>query len=240
MESAIVEEIRSTLRTNADPDEKIKRILWERHIQEPPKLYGIPTSTVRKISSTFYKAIRSKTKPEILQLCNILLESGYSEERTIAFDWAFRLRRLYTLSDFPLLEIWLTKYVHSWGACDDLCTHTLGAIIYQIPALVQEAENWTKSSSRWTRRASAVCLIYSIRRKKYLEAILRIADALLTDSDIMVQKGYGWMLKEASNHYPKRILSYVLENRNEMPRTALRYAIEKLPPDLRKKALERS
>ncbi len=48
------------------------------------------------------------------------------------------------------------------------------------------------------------------------------------------------MLKEASNHYPKRIFNYVLENTNEMPRTALRYAIEKLPPELRRKAMERS
>ncbi|UCG45461.1 MAG: DNA alkylation repair protein [Candidatus Bathyarchaeota archaeon] len=240
MESAIVEEIRSALQTNANPVEKRKRILWAKHYQEQPKLYGIPTPTVRRISSIFFQNIRYRPKTDIFQLCNDLLESGYSEERTIAFDWAFRLRRWYTLSDFLLLKAWLTMHVHSWGACDDLCTHALGAIIYQIPTLVQEAEKWTKSSSRWVRRASAVCLIYSVRRKKYLEAVLRTADALLADSDIMVQKGYGWMLKEASNHYPKRIFNYVLENTNEMPRTALRYAIEKLPPELRRKAMERS
>ena len=82
-------------------------------------------------------------------------------------------------------------------------------------------------------------LIYSIRRKKHLGSIFEMADALLTDKDIMVQKGYGWMLKEASNHYPKEVFYYVVRNKKEMPRTALRYAIEKLAPELRKEAMKR-
>jgi 3-methyladenine DNA glycosylase AlkD len=55
----------------------------------------------------------------------------------------------------------------------------------------------------------------------------------------MVQKGYGWMLKEASNKYPQEVFNYVLKHRREMPRTALRYAIEKLSPALRKEAMKR-
>ena len=53
----------------------------------------------------------------------------------------------------------------------------------------------------------------------------------------MVQKGYGWMLKEASNLYPQEVFQYVMRHKIKMPRTALRYAIEKLPPGLRKKAM---
>lgn len=53
----------------------------------------------------------------------------------------------------------------------------------------------------------------------------------------MVQKGYGWMLKEASNLYPEEVFQYVVRHKRKMPRTALRYAIEKLPPGLRKKAM---
>jgi 3-methyladenine DNA glycosylase AlkD len=84
-----------------------------------------------------------------------------------------------------------------------------------------------------------VCLIYSVRRKEHLAEVLETADALLTDQDIMVQKGYGWMLKEASNHYPKEVFDYVMKNRREMPRVALRYAIEKLAPKHRTEAMKR-
>ena len=53
----------------------------------------------------------------------------------------------------------------------------------------------------------------------------------------MVQKGYGWMLKVVSNHEPRKVFEYVMRHKKEMPRTALRYAIEKLSPDLRKQAM---
>ena len=53
----------------------------------------------------------------------------------------------------------------------------------------------------------------------------------------MVQKGYGWLLKEASKYYQKEVFNYVLKNKNIMPRTALRYSIEKMPEELRLRAM---
>ncbi len=235
----LVQEIRNRLQLYSNAEEKRKRINWERQFQETPRLYGVPTPTVRKLSSEFFQKIKKKPKREILQLCNALLESRYSEERTIAFDWAFRLRKRFERRDFHLLETWLMKHVCSWGACDDLCTHALGAFILQFPEYIQNTKDWTQSENRWTKRASAVSLIYSIRRKKRLEDIFNTADALMADQDVMVQKGYGWMLKEASNHYPKEVFSYVMKNKRKMPRTALRYAIEKLSPQHRREAMKR-
>jgi 3-methyladenine DNA glycosylase AlkD len=235
----IIQEIKDRLDEHSSPEEKKKRIHWEKQYQETPKLYGVPIPIVRKLSSEFFQKIKKKPKHQILQLCNLLLESGYSEQRTIAFDWAFRLRKLYEKSDFRLLSKWLTKHVHGWGACDDLCTHALGAFIYQFPEFIQKTREWTRSKNRWVRRASAVYLIYSVRRKEHLAEVLETADALLTDQDIIVQKGYGWMLKEASNHYPEEVFDYVMKKRREMPRTALRYAIEKLSPKHRTEAMKR-
>jgi 3-methyladenine DNA glycosylase AlkD len=203
-------------------------------------LYGVPAPVVRKLSSEFFQRIKLTTKQHVIRLCNELLQSGCSEEATIAFDWTFRLRRLYEEADFQLLESWLMMHVHSWGACDDICTHALGAFIYRFPGFAQRTREWARYENRWVRRASAVCLIYAVRRKSLLPEIFDTAGALLIDGDVMVQKGYGWMLKEASNHYPKEVLDYVLRHRREMPRTALRYAIEKLPPEDRIEAMKRT
>jgi 3-methyladenine DNA glycosylase AlkD len=235
----IIQEIRDRLDELSDSEERRKRIHWEKQYQETPKLHGVPTPVVRKLSLEFFQKIKKKPKHQILELCNLLLESGYSEQRTIAFDWAFRLRKHYEKSDFQLLSTWLMKHVRGWGACDDLCTHALGAFIYQYPEFIQKTREWTRSKNRWVRRASAVSLIYSVRRKEHLEEILETADALLTDQDIMVQKGYGWMLKEASNHYPTEVFDYVVKNRREMPRTALRYAIEKLSLEHKTEAMKK-
>jgi 3-methyladenine DNA glycosylase AlkD len=55
----------------------------------------------------------------------------------------------------------------------------------------------------------------------------------------MVQKGYGWLLKEASRAHQAEVFDYVMKNKAVMPRTSLRYAIEKMPAELRRKAMER-
>ncbi|MGH8003331.1 MAG: DNA alkylation repair protein [Limisphaerales bacterium] len=84
-----------------------------------------------------------------------------------------------------------------------------------------------------------MALIPALRRKLLLKEAFATADILLQDEEDLVQKGYGWMLKEASNRYPKEVFKYVMKNRKKMPRTALRYAIEKMPKGWKKKAMRK-
>ena len=239
MNAKVIEEIREELVRNADQKyhETVKRFSREEITQYQIRYYGLRTPVTRKISSRFFAQIKRKPKEEILELCETLLKSGYSEERTIAFDWAFRLKKQYTRDDFSLFESWLKTYVTGWGSCDDFCTHAFGVYIYQFPEYVKDVKKWAVFDNTWMRRASAVVLIYSIRRDALIEHGFQTADILLMDQDTMVQKGYGWMLKEISNIYPHRVFEYVMVNKERMPRTSLRYAIEKLKPELRKKAM---
>ena len=89
------------------------------------------------------------------------------------------------------------------------------------------------------RRASAVSLIVPARKGKFLPEIKEIADSLLMDEDDLVQKGYGWMLKVASEPHQMEIFNFVISRKKTMPRTALRYAIEKMPKELKSQAMER-
>ena len=72
-----------------------------------------------------------------------------------------------------------------------------------------------------------------------LEHVFQVADALLTDPDDLVQRGYGWMLKVNSKIFEDEVYSYVIRNRETMPRTALRYAIEKMPETRRHEAMRK-
>ena len=89
------------------------------------------------------------------------------------------------------------------------------------------------------RRAAAVSLIVPARHGLFLNDVLAIADILLLDKDDLVQKGYGWMLKAASESHQQGVHAYVMRNKGTMPRTALRYAIEKMPPATRLQAMEK-
>lgn len=198
---------------------------------------GIPTPLVRKVAAENFKAVKNLEKKQIFSLCEKLLKTNGSGYQTIAFDWSLRIKKQYQKEDFKIFESWLKNYVDAWDGCDDLCTHAFGEFIYQFPEFLPEIKQWAKSSNKWFRRASAVVLIYSLRKGKYLKDAYDIAKILLQDKEDLVQKGYGWMLKEASHLYQKEIFDFVIKNKKLMPRTALRYAIEKLPDKLRIKAM---
>jgi 3-methyladenine DNA glycosylase AlkD len=197
------------------------------------------TAAVRAVARQKFHLVKSLQKDQILEICEVLLESGDWQERTIAFQWSFQIRRAYETSDFKRFEGWLAHYVSGWGSCDDFCTHAFGYFIYSYPKHISTVKSWTDSSNRWFRRAAAVVLIYGIRRGQNLHAGFEIADLLLMDEDDLVQKGYGWMLKEISKLEPLQVFNYVYQRKGRMPRTSLRYAIEKLPPDLRASAMKK-
>jgi 3-methyladenine DNA glycosylase AlkD len=135
--------------------------------------------------------------------------------------------------------------VNNWADCDTLCNHTVGTFVMMYPEYVRELKNWAKSTGRWVKRAAAVSLIIPARKGMFLNDIFEIADILLPDKDDMVQKGYGWMLKAASetyhknDSYQKAVFDYVMAKKAVMPRTALRYAIEKIPQELRMEIMKK-
>ena len=200
---------------------------------------SLNTPAVRNIAKVGFAWVRTMPKTELFELCERLLDSGTWEQRTIAFEWAFRIRRQFATQDFARFESWLAQYVDGWGSCDDFCTHAFGDLIFKFPEHIPRVKTWIKSDNRWFRRAAAVVMIYGIRREQRFGDCFEIADLLLMDSDDLVQKGYGWMLKEISKHDPQAVFEFVMQRKEHMPRTALRYAIEKLPPEDRRLAMEK-
>ena len=186
MESDILSDIRLDLASSAD--EKTKKSS-QRFFKEEVKVYGVKTQIVEKIAKRYFVGIKEKNKEEIFSLCEKLLESDYSEEAFIAFEWAYSLRKNYGANDFLKFEGWIKKYVNNWAKCDTLCNHSLGLFIEQFPRYIDSLKTWTKSENRWLRRASAVTLILPARKGNFLNDVFEICDSLLKDNDDLVQKG---------------------------------------------------
>jgi 3-methyladenine DNA glycosylase AlkD len=159
------------------------------------------------------------------------------EESFVACNWAYNVRKQFESDDFDIFEEWVSTYVGNWASCDTLCNHSVGTFIAMYPEYLSGLKKWALSKNRWVKRASAVSLIIPARRGKFLDDIFIIADILHSDKDDMVQKGYGWMLKAASEAHPKDVFKYVMRKKATMPRTSLRYAIEKLPAELKAQAM---
>jgi 3-methyladenine DNA glycosylase AlkD len=232
--SKIVEEIRNDLIKNSD--EKT-RISGERFFKEPVKLHGLKSAVTERIGREYFNKVKGKVKSEIFELCEELWKSGYLEEAGIACNWSYYVRKNYAPDDIELFEKWVNNYVSNWAACDTLCNHSVGTLIEMYPEKISVLKRWSKSQNRWMKRASSVSLIIPARKGLFLDDIFEIAGTLLADKDDMVQKGYGWMLKAASEAHQRDVFDYVFKNKAFMPRTSLRYAIEKMPKDLKTKAM---
>jgi 3-methyladenine DNA glycosylase AlkD len=232
--SKIIDKIRNELISKAD--EKT-RLQGEKYFKESVKIYGLKSALVTEISKAHYRTLPAKTKSEIFSFCEELWQSGFLEEAGIACMWSYNIRKQFIPDDFMTFEKWVNIYVANWAACDTLCNHTVGTFIEMYPSFLSGLKRWAKSENLWVKRASAVSLIIPARKGLFLEDIFEIADTLHSDPDDMVQKGYGWMLKAASQAHQTEVFNYVMRKKVTMPRTALRYAIEKMPSELKAKAM---
>jgi 3-methyladenine DNA glycosylase AlkD len=232
--SEIIHKLREELLANSDEQLQISN---QHFFKEPIRCYGIKSATVINIGKEHFKAIKEAPKNEIFELCDELWQSGIIEESYVACNWSYYVCKKYEADDLKVFEEWISSYVDNWASCDTLCNHTVGDFLEMHPEYITELKRWALSTNRWMKRASAVSLIIPARHGLFLKEIFEIADLLLLDGDDLVQKGYGWMLKAASQSHQKEVFDYVMSKKAIMPRTAFRYAIEKMPVELKTKAM---
>lgn len=205
--------------------------------KEEIKTYGIKMPVVRALAKQYFRDIKDRGKDEIFKMCDTLFSSGFVEDAHIACEWTFLLRRSFEKNDLKQFRYWIEHYINNWATCDNFCNNTVGAFLMMHPEYVTQLKKWAATKNRWLQRAAAVSLILPARDGLFLEESFDIADLLLTNEDDLVQKGYGWLLKVASKPYEKKVFDYVNKRKEEMPRTALRYAIEHFDEEKKKKLM---
>ncbi len=233
----IISQVRADLKANVDEQTKNGA---KRYFKEAINVYGVKTATVEKIARNHWSEVKGLEKREIFSLCEELYRSGVMEEAFVAADWLPNIAERFERSDLATFKRWIENYIDNWAKCDGFCNHTVGDFMQKFPDCVSELKEWARSSNRWLKRAAAVSLIVPAKKGLFLEEAFEISDLLLADYDDMVQKGYGWLLKEESRKHQKEVFDYVVKNRKVMPRTALRYAIELMPKPLKAEAMKKA
>lgn len=234
--SQIIQNIRKELKGISDGK---TRESGQRFFKEPVKMYGAKSADVGKIGRKYWVEVKDLSREEVFSLCEELFKSDYCEEAFIAAQWLPKLKNDFKPGDFEIFERWIGKYINNWAKCDTFCNHTVGSFIEKYPSQVVRLKKMAKSENRWMKRAAAVSLIVPAKKGNFLKEAFDIADILLLDPDDMVQKGYGWLLKEESRLHQKEVFDYVVKNKKIMPRTALRYAIELMPKNLKVEAMKK-
>jgi 3-methyladenine DNA glycosylase AlkD len=202
-----------------------------RYFKEPITSWGIPMPVCRKIAASY----RARVKGDLPLAINVVGElhrQGVFEIAVVGDYLLSSMKKKLIPSHFDTFDMWVDT-LSKWANTDGLSTGLISETVRKDPKLAEKLLEWTESDNRWRRRASAVSLIPIARGGEMLEDTFKIADRLMEDRDDMVQKGVGWLLKEASNKHPTEVRDYLMKWRTRTSALVLRYASEKLPSDKR-------
>lgn len=183
---------------------------------------GIRVPALRKLAKE-YKTLQPI---EVLPL----LQSPYHEERLFALillvnafakgDEALR-RQIYDL------YLSNTQYINNWDLVDISSPNIVGAFL--VDKNRKPLYHLAKSKSLWERRISVLATFSFIRQNQFADTIA-IAGLLVRDKEDLIHKATGWMLREVGKRDVQCAELFLQKHCKEMPRTMLRYAIEKFPP----------
>jgi 3-methyladenine DNA glycosylase AlkD len=174
----------------------------------------------------------------LLAVADHLFRGRVLEEKNMAVFLLEKSVASFRGAEFKLFEQWLSR-VSNWADHDALVSSLIGPMIAAEPERAARVFTWARSRDRWHRRAAAVALIRGVRQRMFLGEVVRVCNMLLADRDDMVQKGVGWLLREAVKCDPAAYVGYLLRIRDRAPRLVLRTACETLPPQLRTQVLGR-
>ena len=171
-----------------------------------------------------------------------LLESPIHELRLCAvIIMAEQAKRADEQKHKALFELYLrrTDRINNWDIVDVSCRDVVGGYILKHPEKKAVLRKLTKSTSIWERRIAIVSTWQYIRAGQ-VDMTFEIASLLLHDTQDLIHKAVCWMLREAGKKDELRLRAFLLAHKHEMPRTALRYAIEHFSPEDRMRFMARN
>ncbi|HEY7884527.1 MAG TPA: DNA alkylation repair protein [Cellvibrionaceae bacterium] len=241
--STYVVQLKRDLKPISSPQ---KAAASQRFFPHKVALVGASAVDIQTLIRRFHTENKELDCTDALHISELLLTSAtYSEEKLLAFGLINKwVKHHYKDGLLNRFEYWLKHYADNWALVDDLCIKTIYNFFLGRPYLIESIKHWAHSPVPWCRRASNVAWVKFVNRKigkstyrldKRL--IFQNCDTLLTDTDEYVQKSVGWLLKVSAAEYEKDVLRYLQVNGINMPRSTIRYALEKIDPVTRQHLL---
>jgi 3-methyladenine DNA glycosylase AlkD len=224
-------ELQKKLRSLADPAVAASSArFFKKEHAETGVFLGLRAATLRQLS----KEYRDLPVSEV----EVLLQSEIHEERTLALlILELVVLRASDATRKQIYDVYLanTRYVNSWDLVDLSAPSLVGA--YLINKARKPLYLLARSPILWERRIAIVATQYFIRQDDFADT-LKIAGILLCDEEDLIHKAVGWMLREVGKRDRSILEKFLRANYRKMPRTMLRYAIERFATNERQSYLK--
>jgi 3-methyladenine DNA glycosylase AlkD len=187
---------------------------------------GLKSAQIKAISKKYHKT---------LPLCDIekLLQNKYHEARSCALSMLV-LRFEKGMDTAEIFELYLKNVAHinNWDLVDISCYKIIGRFVYEN-ARHDVLDTLANSGHLWSERIAVVSNMYMVKRGDF-SGIKKFAVKFLNHKHDLIHKAVGWLLREMGKKDEAALCGFLDEYANKLPRTALRYAIEKFTPERRK------
>lgn len=190
---------------------------------------GVDSPSLRKIAKKYFKAVSYADLKKMLEspyheirvgavfILVLMFQHGSEEERKKIFD-------------FYMENI---RYINNWDLVDVSAPYIVGPVAFENESVLFSL---AKSCRLWEERVSVVATLYFIKQNRF-DVTLSLGEYFLTHRHDLMHKAVGWMLREVGKRDEKVLCDFLDKHINQMPRTMLRYAIERFPEDKRRRYL---
>lgn len=204
------------------------------------RFYNTGTGPMRALARSIHAANREQwTVADAMTLADQLIADPYLEMKSIGIEVVARYKRDFTPSLLPRWKRWLARnHSANWATTDAICGLLIGPLLVTYPELVSQLRTWARHPNLWVRRASIVSLIKPIAKSgAAIDVAYDVATILHPDAHDLIHKAVGWTLREAGKVDAPRLERYLRTNGPSIPRTTVRYAIERFAPAKRAQLL---
>jgi 3-methyladenine DNA glycosylase AlkD len=202
-------------------------------------LYGIKSSGVRNIEKEAFGKVRGEwTVSDSVAFCDMMSGDSHFEAKMVGVLLLGRFKSQFTKGMLATVKRWITEgRFRNWAEIDGVAPTLVAPLVETYPDLAVRVKRWTSSRNMWLRRAAVVTFVPLARRGIQMDQAYGIVEDLLDDGHDLMHKACGWLLREAGKADVARLERFLLTHGPRIPRTTVRYAIERFPDGKRRSLL---
>lgn len=218
----------------------VKAALYPRFFKTGKGQYGEGDIFLGIISKDIGTVVKM-CQDQPIEVINELIQSNYHEVKMCAikilvYQYQKQKDRRQTLFNYYMT---ITKSLNNWDFVDVSAWKIVGQQLLTFDEQKRQdfLDKLIESKSLWEQRIAIVCTFVLIRNDRF-EETMYVVEKLLTHNHDLIHKANGWMLREVSKRKENLVDDFIYTHIRQMPRTTLRYAIERYPEDKRKSFLK--